>query len=374
MGFLRKDKNMKIGIPRETTAGEKRVASTPDIVKKLVARGFLVLLEKGAGEAAHFTDDEYRSAGASLVDMADAMAADIVLKVRRPMRDEIAGMSDGAVLIGLIELCQDDGTLKAMFDKQIRPLALERIPRISRAQSMDALSSQSNIAGYRAVVEAANQFGRFIPLMMTSAGSAKPARVVVLGAGVAGLQAIATARRLGGDVHAYDIRPETREQILSLGAKPIDLDIGESGAGEGGYARELSDEAKAKQQQLLADELSKAHILITTALIPCRPAPVLVTEEVVKRMREGSVIVDLAAETGGNCPLTEKDQVVNKHGVILVGHTNYPSMMPSDASAFYAKNIANLLEIMVRDDGGKLLLNDFDADEITQAALVRPES
>ncbi|MCW8908588.1 MAG: Re/Si-specific NAD(P)(+) transhydrogenase subunit alpha [Sedimenticola sp.] len=365
---------MKIGIPRETTAGEKRVASTPDIVKKLVARGFTVLLERGAGEAAHFTDDEYSSAGATLGERADALAADIVLKVRRPSSDEIAAMSSGAVVIGFIELCEDDGTLKTMFDKQIRPLALERIPRISRAQSMDALSSQSNIAGYRAVIEAANRFGRFIPLMMTSAGSAKPARVVVLGVGVAGLQAIATARRLGGDVHAYDIRPETREQILSLGAKPIDLDIGESGSGEGGYARELSEEAKAKQQQLLADELSKAHILITTALIPCRPAPVLVTEDVVKRMREGSVIVDLAAETGGNCPLTEMDQVVNRHGVILVGHTNYPSMMPSDASAFYAKNIANLLEIVVREEEGALVLNDFEEDEITRAALLRPES
>lgn len=365
---------MKIGIPRETAAGEKRVASTPDIVKKLVARGFTVVLERGAGEAAHFTDDDYSSAGAMLGERGDALAADIVLKVRRPTADEIAAMSNGAVVIGFIELCEDDGTLKSMFDKQIRPLALERIPRISRAQSMDALSSQSNIAGYRAVIEAANRFGRFIPLMMTSAGSAKPARVVVLGVGVAGLQAIATARRLGGDVHAYDIRPETREQILSLGAKPIDLDIGESGSGEGGYAKELSEEAKAKQQQLLADELSKAHILITTALIPCRPAPVLVTEDVVKRMREGSVIVDLAAETGGNCPLTEKDQVVNKHGVILVGHTNYPSMMPSDASAFYAKNIANLLEIAVREEEGSLVLNDFDEDEITRAALVRPEA
>jgi NAD(P) transhydrogenase subunit alpha len=344
------------------------------VVKKLVAKGFTVLLEQGAGEAAHFTDAEYGQAGATLVDRAAALAADIVLKVRKPSLEEIALMSEGAVLVGFIETCEEDDTLRALFAKQIRPLALERVPRISRAQSMDALSSQSNIAGYRAVIEAANRFGRFFPLMMTSAGSAKPARVVVLGVGVAGLQAIATARRLGADVYAYDIRPETREQIRSLGAKSIDLDIGESGAGEGGYAKELSDEAKAKQQQLLADELSKAHILITTALIPCRPAPVLVTEEVVKRMRAGSVIVDLAAETGGNCPLTEKDQVVSKEGVILVGHTNYPAMMPTDASAFYAKNIANLLDIMVTQEDGTPVLNDLDQDEITQAALVRPES
>ncbi len=365
---------MKIGVPKETRQGEARVASTPDVVKKLVAKGFSVLLERGAGAGAHFTDAEYAEVGATLVDRDAALGADIVLKVRKPDLDEVAMMSDGAVLVGFIETCEEDDILRALFDKNIRPLALERVPRISRAQSMDALSSQSNIAGYRAVIEAANRFGRFMPLMMTSAGSAKPARVVVLGVGVAGLQAIATARRLGADVHAYDIRPETREQILSLGAKPIDLDIGESGSGEGGYARELSEEAKAKQQQLLADELSKAHILITTALIPCRPAPVLVTEEVVKRMREGSVIVDLAAETGGNCPLTEKDQVVSKEGVILVGHTNYPSMMASDASAFYARNIANLLDIMVTPDNGVPVLNDLDQDEITRAAQVRPES
>jgi NAD(P) transhydrogenase subunit alpha len=308
------------------------------------------------------------------VDRAGALGADMVLKVRKPSLEEVGMMADGAVLVGFIETCEEDDIQRALFAKNIRPIALERVPRISRAQSMDALSSQSNIAGYRAVIEAASRFGRFFPLMMTSAGSAKPARVVVLGVGVAGLQAIATARRLGADVYAYDIRPETREQILSLGAKPIDLDIGESGSGEGGYAKELSDEAKAKQQQLLADELSKAHILITTALIPCRPAPVLVTEAVVKRMREGSVIVDLAAETGGNCPLTEKDQVVIKEGVILVGHTNYPAMMPSDASAFYAKNIANLIDIMVTVESGAPVLNDFELDEITRTALVRPQS
>lgn len=333
-----------------------------------------MLIERGAGEAAHFTDADYEQAGASLVDRAGALAADMVLKVRKPSLEEVGMMADGAVLVGLIETCEEDDVLRALFEKNIRPLALERVPRISRAQSMDALSSQSNIAGYRAVIEAASHFGRFLPLMMTSAGSAKPARVVVLGVGVAGLQAIATARRLGAEVYAYDIRPETREQILSLGAKPIDLDIGESGSGEGGYAKELSDEAKAKQQQLLADELSKAHILITTALIPCRPAPVLVTEAVVKRMREGSVIVDLAAETGGNCPLTEKDQVVNKEGVILIGHTNYPAMMPSDSSAFFAKNIANLIDIMVSVESGTPELNDFELDEITQAALIRPQS
>jgi NAD(P) transhydrogenase subunit alpha len=273
-----------------------------------------------------------------------------------------------------VESCETDETLKAMLAKGIIYLAMERIPRISRAQSMDALSSQSNIAGYRAVIEAAAHYGRFLPLMMTSAGSAKPARLVVLGAGVAGLQAIATARRLGADVYAYDVRPETKEQIESLGAKAIELDLGESGSGEGGYAKELSDEAKAKQQQLLCDELSKAHVIITTALIPCRPAPTLITEAVVERMREGSVIIDLAAANGGNCPLSEADKVVVKHGVIIVGHTNYPSMVPSDASAFYAGNIMNLLNIMVNKGDRGLSLKDLNEDEITAAMQVKADA
>ncbi|MEW7983558.1 MAG: Re/Si-specific NAD(P)(+) transhydrogenase subunit alpha [gamma proteobacterium symbiont of Phacoides pectinatus] len=364
---------MNIGVPKETVAGERRVASTPDIVKKLTAKGFEVRVEKGAGAAAHFTDDEYAAAGARLVERAEALSAEIVVMVRKPGREDIAATAEGSITISFIESCEADTTLDAMHERGIRPIALERVPRISRAQSMDALSSQSNIAGYRAVLEAAACYGRFMPLMMTSAGSAKPARVVILGVGVAGLQAIATARRLGADVHAYDVRPETREQIESLGAKAIELDLGESGSGEGGYAKELSEEAKARQQQMLADELAKAHVIITTALIPCRPAPVLVTEEVVKRMREGSVIVDLAAATGGNCPLTEADQVVTRHGVTLVGHTNYPSMMPSDASNFFATNILNLLNIMVEKGEGGPVLKDLEEDEITRAALVRPE-
>lgn len=365
---------MLIGIPKEQLAGEARVAMTPELVKKLVGKGFACQVESGAGVAAGYADAEYQEAGAELVDAAKALAANVVLKVRKPSQQEIALMSDGAVYVGLIETCEDDGTLSAMFARNIQPMSLERVPRISRAQSMDALSSQSNIAGYRAVIEAAAQYGRFFPLMMTSAGSAKPARVVVLGVGVAGLQAIATARRLGADVYAYDIRPETREQIESVGAKAIVLDLGESGSGEGGYARELSDEAKELQQKLLADELAKAHVIITTALIPCRPAPTLVTEDVVKRMRDGSVIVDMAAANGGNCPLSEVDQVVIKHGVTLVGHSNYPSMVAADASAFFARNIVNLLEIMVDQSDEGLVFKDFDQDEITQAALMRAQA
>ncbi|EGV51429.1 Re/Si-specific NAD(P)(+) transhydrogenase subunit alpha [Candidatus Endoriftia persephone] len=365
---------MKIGVPRESLAGETRVAITPDVVKKLTGKGFEILIEAGAGESAHFPDDEYSAVGGTLVSNAEALAAEIVVKLRKPSAKEVAAMADGAIYIGLVESCGEDESIKAMQAKGIRVLAMERIPRTSRAQSMDALSSQSNIAGYRAVIEAAAHYGRFLPLMMTSAGSAKPAKLVVLGAGVAGLQAIATARRLGADVHAYDVRPETKEQIESLGAKAIELDIGESGSGEGGYARELSDEAKAKQQQALADALAKAHVIISTAMIPCRPAPVLITEEVVKRMRAGSVIVDLAAASGGNCPLSEADQVVKKHDVIIVGHTNYPAMVPSDASAFYAGNLRNLLDIMVEQGEAGLQLKDLDEDEITEAMQLRADA
>lgn len=361
---------MKLGIPKETLDGERRVATTPDVAKKLVAKGFEVLLESGAGVAAHYTDEAYAEVGVQLVGRSECFAADIVLKVRRPSEEEALTVAPGSTYISLVEGCGDDPLLSRMVENGVRVLAMERMPRISRAQSMDALSSQSNIAGYRAVLEAAAQYGRFFPMMMTSAGSAKPARVVVLGAGVAGLQAIATARRLGADVFAYDVRPETKEQIASLGAKPIELDLGESGAGEGGYAKELSAEAKARQQALLADELAKAHVIVTTALIPCRPAPELITSEVVQRLRTGSVIVDLAAANGGNCKLTQPDQVIEREGVVIVGYTNYPAMVPSDASAFYAKNLANLLDIMVDPAEGGLVLKDLTQDEITAAMLI----
>lgn len=365
---------MKLAVAKELRPGETRVGLTPDIVKKLCGKGFEILIEAGAGAASAFSDQAYTEAGAKVVTRAEALAADILVQVRKPELADVAGLKEGGVLIAHLEPCTQDEVIKALLAKGTKAIAMERIPRISRAQSMDSLSSQSNIAGYRAVIEAAARYDRFMPLMMTSAGSCKPARLVVLGAGVAGLQAIATGRRLGAEVYAYDVRPETREQILSLGAKPIDLDLGESGSGEGGYAKELSAEAKAKQQQLLADELAKAHIIITTALIPCRPAPTLITEEVVKRMRPGSVIIDLAAANGGNCPLTEADKVVIKHGVTLVGHTNYPAMVPSDSSNFYAGNIRNLLDIMVEKGEAGLVLKNLDDDEITKAALLRAEA
>lgn len=362
---------MKIGVPKEQASGECRVATTPEVAKKLIAKGFDVLVEKDAGLGSHYANAAYEEAGASIVDQQTVFSADIVIKVRKPSVAEIGLMGEGKTAVGFIESCEQDEVHKAISDRGIQFLAMEKIPRISRAQPMDALSSQSNIGGYRAVLEAALHYGRFIPLMMTSAGSSKPARVVVLGVGVAGLQAIATARRLGADVYAYDVRPEVNEQIRSLGAKPIELDIGESGAGEGGYAKELSEQAKQKQQQLLADELAKAHIIVSTALIPCRPAPVLVTAEVVERMRDGSVIIDLAAANGGNCPLSKPDEVIEHAGKIIVGHTNYPSMIAADASAFYARNIANLLDIMVEQGDDGLLLKNFQEDEITAAALIK---
>lgn len=365
---------MNIGIPAETRSGETRVASTPEVVKKLVGKRFDVLVESGAGARAGYPDAEYESAGARLTDRAGAYDVDLLLKVRRPDEDDVAAMRSGGLYIGLLESCGEDAIISAMLEKGVRVLGLERMPRTSRAQSMDVLSSQSNLAGYRATIEAAARYGRFFPMMMTSAGSAKPARVVVLGAGVAGLQAIATARRLGADVHAYDVRPETHEQILSLGAKPIVLDLGESGAGEGGYAKELTDEAKTRQQAALGEALAKAHVIITTALIPCRPAPVLVTEEVVARMRPGSVIVDLAAASGGNCPLTVADEIVERHGVTIVGLTNYPALVPADASAFYARNLLNLIEIMVEPGEGGPQLKDLAEDDITAATLVNPSA
>lgn len=365
---------VQIGVLAETLPGETRVAVTPEIIKRLSAKGLGFQVESGAGAAAHFPDSSYQEAGAQLVTREQVMQCDILLKVRKPSLEEAGAIRPGAHLFSFAESCEQDEVISTLLERGVNFYALERVPRISRAQPMDALSSQSNIAGYRAVIEAAAHYGRFLPLMMTSAGSAKPARVVILGAGVAGLQAIATARRLGADVHAYDVRPETAEQIRSLGAKVIELDLGESGSGEGGYAKELSDEAKQRQQEMLADELAKAHVIVTTALIPCRPAPVLVPESVVERMREGSVIADLAAATGGNCPLTEADQVVVKHGVTLLGHTNYPAMVPSDASSFLGKNLTSLALLLLEPVEGGMRFVEGEADEIITACRVMPDS
>ncbi len=361
---------MRVGIPKEIQPGEARVAATPETVKKLRAMGLSVAVERSAGGGSHFGDAAYREQGGEIVDHGEALASDIVLKVHQPSMHEIDRLKKGAALICMIDLCRDDGTLDRLAQAGIDAFALDAIPRISRAQTMDALSSQSNIAGYRAVLEAACLYGRFFPMMMTSAGSAKPARVVVLGAGVAGLQAVATARRLGAQVSAYDVRPEVKEQVESIGAKFIEFDIGETGAGAGGYAKQLSPQARNKQQHMLTEELKKADVIISTALVPCMPAPVLITEEAVRGMPEGAVIVDMAAATGGNCPLTEPDRVVNKHGVIICGFTNFPALMPSDASSFYARNLVNFLSLLVEKIDGSAQLKDYFQDEITATCLV----
>ncbi len=361
---------MNVGIPVEVSKGETRVAATPETVKKLCALGLDVLVQRDAGRLSHFTDAAFQHAGAKVVDNERALAADIVLKVRRPEPEEVARMKNGAMLLSMMALCSHEDILDILAARGVDTFALEMIPRISRAQAMDVLSSQSNIAGYRAVLEAAYLYGRFFPMMMTSAGSAKPTRLVVLGAGVAGLQAIATARRLGAQVSAYDVRPEVKEQIMSLGAKVIELDLGESGSGSGGYARQLSGEAQARQQHLLTEELKKADVIISTALIPCRPAPVLITEDAVKGMNEGSVIIDMAAASGGNCPLTEADRTVTRHGVTLCGNTNFPALMPGDASAFYARNLFNFLSLLITPSEGRLQVKDYLEDEITASALI----
>ncbi|MEA1888390.1 MAG: Re/Si-specific NAD(P)(+) transhydrogenase subunit alpha [Pseudomonadota bacterium] len=361
---------MKVGILKENEKVEARVAATPDSVSRLLKLGLEVTVEKDAGVLSGFPDDVFEAAGATVASCKDVCSADFIFSINLPSAKVLKGLKAGAMLVTLPGLCEDDGTLKALADNKVDVLALERIPRISRAQSMDVLSSQANIGGYRAALEATVQYKRFFPLMMTSAGSAKPARVIILGVGVAGLQAIATARRLGAQVWAYDVRPETREQVESLGAKFIELDLGEEGSGEGGYAKELSNEAKKKQQQMLSEELQKADILISTAAIPCRPAPRLILEETVKGMRVGSVIIDMAAATGGNCELTEAGVVVVKYGVTIVGHTNYPGMVSADASSFFARNLVNLMELLVTKEDGKLVRPDYMEDEVTEAALV----
>lgn len=361
---------MRIGVPKEIKAGETRVAATPETTKKLRAKGLEVAVEKGAGSASHLPDEAYTEAGATIVDTAKALASDIVFKVNKPTPDEIAHMKRGAILMSFLDMCYDDGTWEKLAEAGVNAFGLELIPRLSRAQTIDTLSSQANIAGYRAALEATNLFARFFPMMMTSAGSVKPARVIVIGAGVAGLQAIATTKRLGARVWGYDVRPEVKEQVESLGARFIDLKIGETGEGEGGYAKELSAETQEKEQALLVEELKKADVIISTALIPCRPAPILITEEAVRGMRNGSVIIDMAASTGGNCPLTEPDKTVTKHGVIICGITNFPALMPTDASNFFARNLFNLLSLLGDTSQNGIDLGQYLEDEIVACSLV----
>lgn len=361
---------MLIGLPKEKKEGESRVAMTPEGVRKLCKKGFRVIVERAAGYSAGFPDSQYQKEGAELGERKDALGADIIFKIHRPENEEIAGMKKGSLLLSLLEPYREDGLIEILAQSGIEACSMELIPRTSRAQTMDVLSSQANIAGYRAVIEAAARYGRFFPLMMTSAGSAKAAKVIVLGAGVAGLQAIATAKRLGAQVEAYDIRPEVKEQIQSLGAKFIELEVGETGIGQGGYAKELSEEGKKRQMALLSERLKKSDIIISTANIPGRKAPLLVSEEAVQGMRPGSVIVDMAAGSGGNCPLSEVDKVVVRHDVTIVGFTNYPSLVAADASNFYGNNLISFLDLMVEKTPEKLTLNFNLDDDIIAAALI----
>jgi len=362
---------MRIGVAAESVAGEARVAATAETVKKLVGQQHEVLVQAGAGLRAGVLDADYEAAGAKLVDAQQALGAEVVLKVRRPQAQELAQMRAGAALVGMLEPFDAEG-LQAMAAAGLSAFALEAAPRTTRAQSLDVLSSQANIAGYKAVLVAADLYPRFMPMLMTAAGTVKAARLVVLGAGVAGLQAIATAKRLGAVVEASDVRPAAREQVESLGAKFIDVPFEtdeerEIAQGVGGYARPMPPSWLARQAEQVAARVRQADIVISTALIPGRRAPTLVSEEMVRSMRAGSVLVDMAAAQGGNCPLSEADRVVLKHGVTIVGHTNLPSMMAADASSLYARNVLDFLKLVLDKDKG---LSINLEDDIVNACLV----
>ena len=365
---------MRIGIPTEIRPGETRVAATPETVKKLAGSHLhAVLVQAGAGAGAHIPDQAFAAAGATIVPgAADVYGqADVLLKVRGPDRCEIAMLRPDMVVVGLLAP-HDRAGLESLAQRGVTAFALERLPRITRAQTMDVLSSQANIAGYKAVILAANELGRFMPMLMTAAGTVKAARVLVLGAGVAGLQAIATAKRLGAVVEAFDVRPATKEQVESLGAKFIEVPVSDEerlrAETAGGYAREMSEEYRSRQAELIDERARAADIVVTTALIPGKPAPVLLREDTIRAMKPGSVVVDLAVEQGGNCPLTENDRVVVKHGVTLVGYSNLPAMLAADASALYARNVLAFINVLIDPKSGALTINR--TDEIIAGALV----
>ena len=371
---------MKIGVPKELRDGETRVAASPDMIRKLVGSGLDVMVEKGAGTKAMLPDTIYENAGASIGRDANETysEADIILKVGAPLVEgeeinELSMMKNGAVLVGLLNPLQNKAAVDAYAQAGITAFAMELLPRISRAQGMDVLSSQSNLAGYKAVIEAAATFGKAFPMMMTAAGTIAPAKVLVLGAGVAGLQAIATAKRLGAVVSAFDVRPATKEQVESLGAKFIEVaqESGEVSETKGGYAKEMNEEYKRKQGVLIHETLKTHDVIITTALIPGKPAPELIGETMLKDMKPGSVIVDLAAESGGNCPETEAGKVIVKYGVTLIGYTNMPGRAPVDASALYARNLVNFIAPMI-DPETKALAIDRN-DEIIAGTLITYE-
>ena len=367
---------MRIGVPAETTAGETRVAVTPETAKKIIAQGHQVLVQSGAGVAASVTDAAFEAVGVQITDAAGALGAELVLKVRAPSQTELGHMKTGSALVGMLNPFDAEG-LQRIAAAGLTSFALEAAPRTTRAQSMDVLSSQANIAGYKAVMMASDKYQRFFPMLMTAAGTVKAARVVILGVGVAGLQAIATAKRLGAVIEASDVRPSVKEQVESLGAKFIDVpyetsEEKEAAEGVGGYARPMPQSWLDRQKAEVAKRVALADVVISTALIPGRAAPVLITEDMVKSMKPGSVIVDLAAGkgangVGGNCPLTETDQTVVKHGVTLVGDTNLPALVAADASALYARNVLDFLKLVLPKDKGFTV--DME-DDIVAACLM----
>ncbi len=357
---------MKVGVAKESGPGETRVAVVPDTARRLVADGVDVLVERGAGVAATFADEAYEQAGGRLVTTAELYAeADVVCKVRRPSAEEVARLREGQVLLALLQPLADPDLVRSLAERGVTAFSLDSIPRVTRAQPMDALSSQSTVAGYKAAILAAEHLGKFFPMLTTAAGTIPPAKVLVLGAGVAGLQAIATARRLGAVVSAFDVRPVVKEQVESLGANFLELDV-EGAEGLGGYAVALAEDQHEREQQLIAHHAAESDAVITTALIPGRPAPELITESAVRGMRPGSVIVDLAAEAGGNCAATKPGETIVVDGVTVVGLTDIPATMPVHASQMYSRNVQALLGLLLKD--GALVL-DFE-DEIVRETCV----
>jgi len=358
---------MKVGVPAESGRGEFRVALVPDVVRKLSGAGVDVVVQHGAGTGADIPDAAYAEAGAAVSSArGEVWQAEVVAKVRPPTEDEIASLRAGSILVGLLAPLSEPDTVRALAAAGVTAFALEAVPRITRAQSMDALSSQATVAGYRAVLVAATELGRFFPMLTTAAGTVAPAKVLILGAGVAGLQAIATARRLGAVVSAFDVRAAVKEQVESLGARFLELELGADGEGEGGYAQELDEEGRRRQQEALSEAIASFDAVITTALVPGRPAPLLIPAAAVGGMRTGSVIVDLAADAGGNCELSEPGRTIDADGVTIAAPLDLPSAMAEHASQLYSRNIAAFIELLV--DAGQLRLS-FD-DEILAAACI----
>ena len=353
---------MNVAIPKETLDNESRVAATPGSIKELVKAGLSVMVETQAGIKSYISDTDYKDAGASIIESKEELLskADIVLKVLPPTLDQIVLLQPKSIVVSFCQTTRDIDTVKALKEQSVTGFSMHLIPRTTLAQKMDALSSQANIAGYKAVLIAASKLGVYMPLLMTAAGTIRPAKVLVLGAGVAGLQAIATAKRLGAQVEAFDVRPIVKEQVESLGAKFIEVDSNndDEGVGDGGYAKETSEDYKNRQQKLIHDHISKSDIVVTTALIPGKPAPNLIPESMVNSMKPGSIIMDLASENGGNCELTKKDEIITHNGVTIDGSSNIPGSMPVHASELYAKNITSFLTYMIEDGELKLNLDD----------------